>query len=279
VSFNAIPLHLENTKFPAVGPRLQNLSTRGRVSTGDNVLIDGFIISGPDPKTVVLRALGPSLSRLGVSGVLANPVLSLYNSSGTLIATNTGWQTDIGATFMAQNALAPDNPADAAMLRTNLAPGAYTIVVRGKNGAQGISLAEIYEIYSPGLNSLLTNISGRGFVGTGDNVLISGFIVGEVGSGTVVVRALGPSLASFGVSQPLSDPTLTIYDSNGAVIASNDNWQDDNNANYVLRNGLAPSNALESALVLRLPAGAYTAVVRGANGATGNALAEVYTVH
>ena len=279
VSFNAIPLHLENTKFPAVGPRLQNLSTRGTVSTGDNVLIDGFIISGPDPKTVVLRALGPSLSRLGVSGVLADPVLSLYNSSGTLIATNTGWQTDIGATFMAQNALAPDNPADAAMLRTNLAPGAYTIVVRGKNGAQGISLAEIYEIYSPGLNSLLTNISGRGFVSTGDNVLISGFIVGEVGSGTVVVRALGPSLASFGVSQPLSDPTLTIYDSNGAVIASNDNWQDDNNANYVLRNGLAPSNALESALVLRLPAGAYTAVVRGANGATGNALAEVYTVH
>jgi arylsulfate sulfotransferase len=276
VSFNAIPLHLENTKFPAVGPRLQNLSTRGMVSTGDNVLIDGFIITGPDPKTVVLRALGPSLIRFGVSGALPDPVLSLYNSSGSLITTNDNWQTDIGATFMTQNGLAPGDPADAAMLQMNLAPGAYTIVVRGKNGAQGISLAEIYDIYSPGLNSLLTNISGRGFVTTGDNVLIGGFIVGEVGSDTVVVRALGPSLASFGVSQPLSDPILTIYNSNGAVIATNDNWQDDNNATYVRRDGLAPPNALESALVLRLPAGAYTAIVRGVNGATGNALLEVY---
>jgi len=182
VSFNAIPLHLENTKLPAIGPRLQNLSTRGTVSTGDNVLINGFIVAGSDPRTVVLRALGPSLSAFGVSGVLADPVLSVYNSSGTLLATNDNWQTDSGATFMTQNGLAPGDPADAAMLRTNLAPGAYTAVVRGKNGAQGISLAEIYEIYSPGLNSLLTNISGRGFVGTGDNVLISGFIVGDVGS-------------------------------------------------------------------------------------------------
>jgi arylsulfate sulfotransferase len=279
VSFNAIPLHLENTKFPALGPRLQNLSTRGTVSTGDNVLIDGFIITGTDPKTVVLRALGPSLTRFGVSGVLPDPVLSLYNASGTLIATNDNWQTDVGATFMAQNGLAPGNPADAAMLRTNLAPGAYTIVVRGKNGAQGISLAEIYEIYSPGLNSLLTNISGRGFVSSGDNVLIGGFIVGDVGNDTVIVRALGPSLASFGVNQPLSDPILTIYDSHGAVIASNDNWQQDTNAIYVQRNGLAPPNALESALALRLPAGVYTAIVRGVNGATGNALLEVYHLH
>jgi hypothetical protein len=249
------------------------------VRTGDNVLIDGFIITGPDPKTVVLRALGPSLTRFGVSGVLPDPVLSLYNSSHTLIASNDNWQTDIGATFMAQNGLAPGDPADAAMLQTNLAPGAYTIVVRGKNGAQGISLAEIYEIYSPGLNSLLTNISGRGFVTTGDNVLIGGFIVGDVGSDTVVVRALGPSLGSFGVSQPLGDPVLTIYDSHGALIATNDNWQDDNNATYVQRNGLAPPNALESALALRLPAGSYTAIVRGVNGATGNALLEVYHLH
>ena len=276
VSFNAIPLHLESAKFPAIGPRLQNLSTRGTVSTGDNVLINGFIVSGTDPKTVVLRALGPSLGRFGISGVLPDPVLSLYNSNGTLLATNDNWQTDIGATFMTQNGLAPGDPADAAMLWTNLAPGAYTTVVRGKNGAQGTSLAEIYEIYSPGLNSLLTNISGRGFVGTGDNVLISGFIVGDVGSATVIVRALGPSLGSFGVSNPLSDPVLTIYDSNGNSIASNDNWQDDNNSVLVQQNGLAPPNALDSAIVLHLPAGAYTAIVSGANGATGNALVEVY---
>ena len=171
---------------------------------------------------------------------------------------------------------APGNPAESATLQQNLAAGAYTVVVTGKNMTQGISLAEVYELYGPGLNSKLGNVSGRGYVGTGDNVLISGFIVGDVGSGTVIVRALGPSLGSYGVSQPLSDPILTIYDSNGSAIASNDNWQNDNNSILVQRNGLAPPNALDSAIVLHLPAGAYTAVVRGANGATGNALVEVY---
>jgi arylsulfate sulfotransferase len=274
-AYNSRIIHLENTKFPAVGPRVQNLSTRGTVSTGDNVLINGFIVTGTDPKIVVARALGPSLADFGLSGVLADPVLTLHNSSGTVIATNDSWQTDIGATFIEQNGFAPSNPAEAAILQT-LAPGAYTAVVTGKNLTQGISLAEVYEIFSPGLNSKLGNISGRGFVGTGDNVLISGFIIGDVGSGTVIVRALGPSLASFGVSQPLSDPVLTIYDSKGSVIATNDNWQDDVNAMHVQRNGLAPPNALDSAIVLRLPAGEYTAVVRGANGATGNTLVEVY---
>ena len=110
-------------------------------------------------------------------------------------------------------------------------------------------------------------------------MLISGFIVGDVGSATVVVRALGPSLASFGVSDPLSDPVLTIYDSNGSAIATNDNWQDNINWIDVQKNGLAPPNALESALVLHLPAGTYTAIVSGANGATGNALVEVYHLH
>jgi hypothetical protein len=274
--YRAFPVHLENTKFPTVGPRVMNLSTRGSVSTGDNVLINGFIITGTDPKTVILRALGPSLSGFGIPSALPDPVLSLYNSSGTLIATNDDWQTDIGSAFMEQNGYAPSNPAESATLQTNLAPGAYTIVVTGKNITQGISLAEVYELYGPGLNSKLGNVSGRGFVGTGDDVLISGFIVGDVGSATVVVRALGPSLGSFGVSEPPSDPVLTIYDSNGSVIATNDNWQDGNNALDVQRNRLAPPNVVESAIVLRLPPGAYTAVVRGANGATGNALAEVY---
>jgi arylsulfate sulfotransferase len=275
VGFNAIPIHLENTMFPAVGPEALNLSTRGTVSGGDNVLINGFIIAGNGPKTIILRALGPSLTGFGVSGVLADPVLSLYNSSGTLVATNDDWQTDPGSAYMAQNGFALANPAESATLQT-LMPGAYTAVVRGKNGSEGVSLAEIYRLYSPGYTSKLANISGRGYVGTGDNVLISGFIIGDVGSGTVIARALGPSLGSFAVSQPLSDPVLTIYDSNGSAIATNDNWQSDSNSIYVQRNGLAPPNALESAIVLRLPPGAYTAVVLGANGATGNALVEVY---
>ena len=272
--YRALPVHLENTKFPAVGPEALNLSTRGTVSRGDDVLINGFIIAGNGPKTVILRALGPSLAGVGVSGALPDPGLSLYNSSGSLIATNDNWQTDLGSAYMAQNGFAPTNPAESATLQT-LMPGAYTAVVRGRNGSEGVSLAEIYDL-SPVSGSKLKNMSTRGSVGTGDNVLISGFIVGDVGSATVVVRVLGPSLGAFGVSRPLSDPVLTIYDSKGSAIVTNDNWHDNVNWVDVQKNGLAPPNALESAIVLHLPAGAYTAVVRGANDATGNALVEVY---
>src|SRR6266516_1936381 len=222
-AYNSIPIHLESTKFPAVSARVLNLSTRGTVSSGDDVLINGFTITGTDPKTVVVRALGPSLTGFGLSGVLPDPVLTVHNSSGAIIASNDNWQTDIGATFMAQNGLAPSNPSESAALLQNLAPGAYTVVVTGKNLLAGISLAEVYEIPQPGVNSILTNVSGRSFVGTGDNVLISGFIIGDLDSATVVVRALGPSLGPLGVSNPLSDPVLTIYDSKGTAIATNDN--------------------------------------------------------
>ena len=227
--YRALPVHLENTKFPAVGPRVLNLSTRGTVSRGDDVLINGFIIAGNGPKTVILRALGPSLAGFGVSGALPDPGLSLYNSSGSLIATNDNWQTDSGSAYMVQNGFAPTNPAESATLQT-LMPGAYTAVVRGRNGSEGVSLAEIYDV-SPVSSSKLKNMSTRGSVGTGDNVLISGFIVGDVRSATVVVRVLGPSLAAFGVSRPLSDPVLTIYDSKGSAIVTNDNWHD--NVNWV----------------------------------------------
>jgi hypothetical protein len=273
-AFNAIPVHLEDTKFPTVGPQPLNLSTRGTVSSGDNVLINGFIITGTQPKSVVVRALGPSLGAFGVSGFLTDPVLTVHNSSGTVIARNDNWQTDPGAALIAANGLAPGNPSESATIQT-LASGAYTVVVTGQNSTQGVSLAEIYDVSSQS-NSMLANVSGRGYVSTGNNVLIGGFIIGDVASATVVVRALGPSLASFGVSNPLSDPVLEIHDSHGSLIASNDNWQDNNNAIDVQLNGLAPPNALESALVLHLPAGEYTAIVRGANGATGNALVEVY---
>jgi arylsulfate sulfotransferase len=274
VAFNAIPIHLENTKFPTVGPQVLNLSTRGLVSTGDNVLIGGFIITGTERKRVVLRALGPSLSSFGLSGVLNNPVLRVYNSARTLIATNDDWQSDPNHFVVEANGLAPVNLLESATAQT-LAPGAYTVIVTGANSAQGIALIELYDI-SPLSRSKLGNTSTRGTVGTGDNVLIGGFIVGDVDSATVVVRALGPTLAAHGVSGVLSDPTLTIYDSTGSVIASNDNWQDNVNSVNITRNGLAPSNPSESALVLHLPVGAYTAIVSGANGATGNALVEVY---
>jgi hypothetical protein len=149
------------------------------------------------------------------------------------------------------------------------------VIVTGKNATTGIGLVEVYDL-EPLSNSTLANMSTRGSVGTLDNVLISGFIVGDVDSATVVVRALGPSLASHGVSGVLSDPTLTTYDSSGSLIASNDNGLDNINWIDVRKNALSPPNEQESALVLHLPAGAYTAVVRGASGTTGKALVEVY---
>src|SRR6476659_7575036 len=142
--YRAFPVHLENIKFPTVGPQVLNLSTRGLVSAGDNVLIGGFVVTGPGPKSVVLRALGPSLSGFGLSGVLADPVLSVYNSSRTLIASNDNWRQDIGAAYIVQNGLAPSNPSESATLQT-LGPGAYTVIVTGKDPTPGISLVELYD--------------------------------------------------------------------------------------------------------------------------------------
>jgi len=276
-AYNSIPLHLESTKFPTVGPQSLNLSTRGVVSNGNNVLIGGFIVTGPEPKTIVLRALGPSLRSFGLSHTLRDPVLRVYNSSRTLIATNDNWQSDPRNADIRKSGLAPANLLESATLQI-LTPGAYTVIVAGKDPTPGTGLVELYDL-SPRSNSELVNMSTRGSVGLDDDVLITGFIVGDVGSTTVIVRALGPSLASSGVTGVLSDPTLTIYDSTGSVIATNDNWQADANAINVQRNGLAPPNPSESALVLHLPAGAYTAIVRGVDGGTGVALAEVYTLH
>ena len=275
-AYNSIPIHLESTKFPTVGPQALNLSTRGLVSGGDNVLIGGFIVSGTEPKTMVLRALGPTLSGYGLSGVLTDPILSLYDSSGTLVVTNDNWESDVNHSVVEANGLAPANPLESAIAPI-LNPGAYTVVVTGKDATPGIGLVEVYDI-TPLATTKFVNMSTRGSAGTGDNVLISGFIIGDVDSATVVVRALGPSLASYGVSGVLSDPTLDIYDSTGTLIASNDNWQDNINSIDVQKNGLAPPNEVESALVLHLPAGAYTAIVHGADGGTGVALAEVYTI-
>ena len=163
-AYNSIPIHLESTKFPTVGPQALNLSTRGDVSIGDNVLIGGFIITGTNPKSIVLRALGPSLSGFGLSDVLSDPVLSVYNSSGTLIATNDNWQSDPNHFVVEANGLAPANLLESATVQT-LAPGAYTVIVTGKNPTPGIGLVELYDL-SPLSNSKLGNMSTRGSVGT-----------------------------------------------------------------------------------------------------------------
>ncbi len=273
-AFNVLPLHLENTAFPTVGPQALNLSTRGLVETGDGSLIGGFIVTGDNPKEVLLRALGPSLADSGVSGALANPKLGVFDSAGTLIAGNDDWQDDPAASEITAAGLAPLDSSEAATLLT-LSPAAYTVVVTGEGHTSGIGLVEVYDL-SPNSGSRLANLSTRGFVGESDSVLVSGFIIGEVAQSTVILRALGPSLASAGVTEPLGDPLLTIFDGNGDSIAVNDNWQEDPGADEISGNGLAPTDAAESATVLFLPAGAYTATVRGADAGTGVGLVEFY---
>lgn len=272
-AYNSIPLHLENTKFPAIGPQALNVSTRGLVSNDDDTLIGGFIITGTESKLVALRLLGPSLSNSEVSGTVADPILTLFDASGAVIATNDDWGSDPGAGDLTARGLAPTNSLEAAT-EQSLAPGAYTVVARSKDGSSGLGLVEVYDL-SPSATSKLGNLSTRGFVDTGDDVLIGGFIVGDVSNATVILRALGPSLASS-VSNPVSDPILTIYDSNGTAIGGNNDWQDDVNMVDIDKNGLAPANPAESALILHPPAGAYSAIVSGGNGESGVGLIEIY---
>jgi len=193
------------------------------------------------------------------------------------IGSNNNWEMDPAAAAISAQHLAPGDALEAATMLT-LEPGAYTVVVSGQNASTGIGLVETYDL-SPANGSILANLSARGFVGTQDDVLIGGFIIGDVASTTIVVRALGPSLSTANVSQPLSDPMLTIYDANGLMLATNDDWQEGPEVADIQGNGLAPLNPSESALLLYLPAGSYSAIVRGAGPATGVGLVEVYDLH
>ena len=272
--FNAAPLHLESSTFPAVGPQSLNVSTRGLVEPGQGALIGGFIVSGASPKTVVLRALGPSLASNTLTGVLADPFITLFDSTGHVLANNDNWQAGPNAGQIVGDGLAPNDPAEAALQMT-LAPGSYTAVVTGTGS--GIGLVEIYDL-SPATDSKLANISTRGNVGTDSDLLIAGFIVGAVDSSTVAVRALGPSLGSAGIDNALADPSFTVFDENGSPLGGNDNWQDDPNLFDLEQNQLAPTNPLEAATILHLPPGAYTAVTSGVDRPTGVGLIEVYNL-
>jgi hypothetical protein len=259
---------------PATG-QLLNISTRTRIETGDNILIGGFIITGTQPKKVMVRAIGPSLSSF-LPGALADPILELRDSSGDLIASNDNWRSNQEAEIIATT-IPPSHNLESAIVATLPAQNsAYTAIVRGVNNGTGIGLVEVYDLAQT-LDSKPANISTRGFVQTGNNVLIGGLIVLGQDPLKIIVRATGPSLA---VPQPLGDPTLTLHDGNGVLIASNDNWRSDQEAD-IIATGLQPSNNLESAIVTTLPAngGSYTAIVRGDNDASGVALVEVYDIN
>jgi hypothetical protein len=247
--------------------RFANISTRLKVRAGDNALIGGFIIAGREPSRVIIRAIGPSLP---MPDTLANPTLELRDESGLLIASNDDWRSTQEAEIIA--AIPPVNDRESAIVKT-LNPGAYTAIVRDVNNAAGVGLVEVYDLSQPA-NSRLANISTRGFVGTGDNVMIGGTIV--VGASTkVLFRAIGPSLANAGVINSLPDPTLQLYTGNGTLMIENDNWRLPQGA-LINATGLAPTDDRESALSLILGPGAYTAIVRGVGDSTGVALVEAY---
>ena len=257
-----------------VGPlaKATNISTRGMVGTGEDVLIAGFVISGNQPKKVIVRALGPTLSTLGVGGALADPTIAIVNSSNVVVASNDNWR-NTQEPQIAASGFAPPNDLESAIIAT-LPSGSYSAVVSGKNGGIGIGLVDVYELDAA--TSIFQNLSTRGFVGTGNNdALIGGLIIGSGEQPVIVLRAIGPTLSGFGITQPLQDPTLEVRDSNGGLIAFENDWQD-NTPTAVKAALLQPQDSRESAVVLSLPAGNYTAIVRGKNGTTGVALVEAY---
>ena len=271
------------------GAVLGNISTRLNVGTGDNVLIGGFIVTGTQPKKVIVRAIGPSLTVNGVplAGRLLNPTLALNGPNG-LIASNDNWQDDpVQAAEIIATGIPPTDNLESAIVATLPASPAgigYTAVMSGVNNTTGIGLVEAYDLDRT-VDSTLANISTRGLVQTGDDVMIGGLIALGTGSQKVLVRAIGPSLANAvpPVADALADPVLELYDSNGTLLAMNDNWQDDPvQAAEIIATGIPPTDNLESAIVANLPASntgiGYTAIVRGANGTTGVALVEFYAL-
>lgn len=279
----------EDIYYVRVAPpplRLLNISTRMRVQTDDNRLIAGFIVTGTDPKKVIIRGIGPSLS--GFTGILADPVLELHQGNTTL-ATNDDWKiSSNGGSQQAEieaTGVPPTNDRESAIVAT-LNPGNYTAVLGGKNNGTGIGVVEVYDL-GPAANSELGNISTRGLVGVNDDAMIGGLIVGGAntdGKATVLIRGIGPSLTSSGVQTVLADPMLELHDANGATIATNDNWKINDQSqqsqeSQIKSTTIPPQNDNEAALVATLSPGAYTAIVRGKGGATGVGLVEIYNLH
>ena len=256
---------------------LANLSTRGMVGTGQTVLISGFVIRSTDsvPMRVILRAIGPTLAFAGLPHPLADPVLSLFDSQQHLIATNDNWRTTQFAGVITAAGLNPSNELESAIVR-DLAPGAYTAIVSGKNNTTGTGLTEVYNLGSNGQAKLI-NISTRGQVLTQDDVMICGLVVGGAVNHSYLIRALGPSLAHFGVTGVLANPTLQLTTQQGQTIATNDNWRAPQEME-IQATGLAPTDDKESAILHTLGPGTYTAIVRGKSMGTGVALVETYAL-
>jgi len=268
-------INLDVIGYDLVTPSGQvgNISTRAFVQTGNNVMIGGLIITGTGQKRLIIRAIGPSLAQHGITNPLQDPTLELHNQAGAVIASNDDWGNAPNRQEIINSGLAPSNSLESAIL-TSLNPGSYTAIVRGFNNGIGVGLVEAYDL-NPTAGSKFGNISTRALVQTGNNVVIGGFIITGSGQKRVILRAIGPSLAQHGITNPLLDPTLELHNGNGAIIAFNDNWRDTQQTE-IEATGLAPTDNRESAIVSTLAPGNYTAIVRGKNGTVGIALVEVY---
>jgi hypothetical protein len=240
-----------------------------RVENGDNALIGGFIVTGSEAKRLIVRAIGASIP---LPTALSDPQLEIYNAAGERIAFNDNWEEALNAQEIFETTIPPSHPLESAVL-DSVNPGAYTAVVSGVNGATGIGLVEAYDL-DRAAASKLANISTRGLVQTGDDAMIGGLIVLGERPQRVIIRAIGPSLPIDG---RLEDPSLELYDANGVLLQSNDNWRSDQESE-IQDTTIPPTNELEAAIVRILPPAPHTAIVRGVNDGTGVALVEVYAL-
>ncbi|MEO5755027.1 MAG: fibronectin type III domain-containing protein [Chthoniobacterales bacterium] len=252
---------------------LINISSRAVVHTGENVLIGGFIVDGVVAKKVALRAIGPSLANYGVVGAMSDPVLQIIDATGVVVVTNDSW--NFPGEEVSAYGLAPSDAREAAVVAT-LEPGSYSAVVSGKSSTTGVALFDLYDLDAQ--TGRVANISTRSRVESGDNVMIGGFILGGTTGTQVIVRAIGPSLVPNGVTDALLDPTLELYDSNGSLLASNDNWRTSQEG-AIVGSTVPPTDNREAAIVATLAPGAYSGIIRGANGTTGVALFEVFALN
>lgn len=247
------------------------------VQTGDRVGIGGFIITGSAPKHLLLRAIGPSLTASGIPNALADPVLELHGPGAFVTIINDNWRDDPAqeAAIIATG-IPPSNNLESA-IDVTLNPGTYTSLVKGKNNTSGVALVEVYD-FSQAASSKLANVSTRAFVSSGSDIVIAGFILGDSkGDGRIAVRGIGPSLTAVGLSNALADPVLELRDGNGALLVSNNDWQDNpTQAAELTAAGLGLANSLEAGITATLPPGLYTALLAGLDNGTGIGLVEVY---
>lgn len=250
-----------------------NISTRGFVAPNDHALIGGFILSGANTKRVLVRGIGPSLTNAGLSNVLSDPTLELRDPNGVLIFANNDWQ-ETQKSEIEQTTLAPKNDREAAIVFNVRGSGNYTVLLRGAAEGSGIGLIETYDL-SPDVGSL-ANVSTRGFVATGDQAMIGGVIIGTGDKAApIIVRGIGPSLADAGIDDYLADPTLELRSSDGALLATNNDWKT-NQQSLIEQSGIPPKHDLESAIVSDLSPGNYTAILRGNSNGSGLGVVEFY---